>query len=590
MNKIKSLDSKLVNQIAAGEVIDRPSSVIKELIENSIDAKSNLIEIIVEKGGNNFIQVTDNGCGMSKEDLKLSFKRHATSKIKSLDDLNNIESLGFRGEALPSIASVSMVTAISAESDNNGYQIKIHGNEEISFKPYSSLKGSTLIIKNLFFNTPARRKFLKKPETEQAIINSIVRRFMISRPDISFKLISNNKTIYDISSESLENRIMSIFGSSYSDSILPIKNKKDLYSVNGYVGNLSIIKKRPTEQYLFINGRYIKDRLLTSAITSAYKTLIQRGEFPFFILFLNMPTTLFDINVHPAKLEAKFINEWQVYHVIKSSVKLALNDILKVIPQYNFNLNAEMHKHIQSEKIIFENRAIDDIPYLEKPAHNRLSSYSNEKDIENIFNKEINNPPSIPKDELDTVTDHIWQIHNKYLLTEIKNGLIIIDQHVAHERVLFENAKKAINGGGLPSQTILFPQTIQLLPEEFDCLTDISIYLEKIGFKFRSFGKNTIIVEGIPQGIVWGTESTVIKEIIDQYISIKKIDPSFVDQISAIYACKSAIKAGDKLEPEERIHLVDQLFSTEHPYYCPHGRPIIINLSIEDLDRRFERL
>ena len=597
MAKIHYLESSLVDQIAAGEVIDRPASVLKELIENSLDSGADNIEVHVIKGGHELIQVSDNGCGMSQEDLKLAFMRHATSKIKYLEDLNSITTLGFRGEALPSIASVSMFTALSSEKDSNGYEIKINGSEEKSFKPAAGLSGTTCKVQNLFYNTPARRKFLKKPETEQSVINSMMRRFMLSRAEVAFKMISNNKIVYDVPAQNLSERINSIYGSTFKNGILPVELKKDPYIVTGFTGNLSLVKKRPGEQYLFLNGRFIKNRLLNSAIFSAYQSLIQRGEFPFFVMFLEMPPDLFDVNVHPAKLEVRFVNEWQIYHVIKASITTVLQDILKVIPDYKTYQHFPEYTPNQTGSLNLEKAPSGSITQFEQAPHNRLDTDvaglydKNEAQLQDAHFRMESTLDNIKvhNEDLHPVSDHIWQIHRKYLITEIKSGLIIIDQHVAHERVLFEEAKKAIEGQGFPSQTVLFPQTLKLQPEEYDSLLEITHYLNKIGFRFREFGENTVIIDEIPPDINWGNESQIIREILDQYISVKNINPSFIDQIAAIYACKSAIKAGDQLKPEERIHLIDRLFSTDHPYYCPHGRPIIINLSINELDQRFER-
>ena len=598
MAKIHHLESSLVDQIAAGEVIDRPASVLKELIENSLDSGANKIDVQIIKGGHDLIQVSDNGCGMSKEDLKLAFMRHATSKIKDLEDLNSITTLGFRGEALPSIASVSMFTAISSEKESNGFEIKINGSEEKSFKPIASLEGTTCKVQNLFYNTPARRKFLKKPETEQAVINTMMRRFMLSRPEVAFKMLSNDKIVYDVSIQNLSERINAIYGSTFKNCVLPVELKKDPYTITGFTGNLSLVKKRQGEQYIFLNGRYIKNRLLNSAIFSAYQSLIQRGEFPFFVIFLEMPPDLFDVNVHPAKLEVRFINEWQIYHVIKTSITTILQDILKVIPDYKTYQHFQEYSPNETNVLNLDKAPSSSITQFEQAPHkrnaNEVSGFFNKNGIQlkqaHLRMESTLDNIKVPNEDLQPITDHIWQIHRKYLITEIKSGLIIIDQHVAHERVLFEEAKKAIEGKGFPSQTVLFPQTLKLQPEEYDSLLEITHYLNKIGFRFREFGENTIIIDEIPPDINWGNESQIIREIIDQFISVKKIDPSFIDQIAAIYSCKSAIKAGDQLKPEERIHLIDRLFSTEHPYYCPHGRPIIINLSINELDKRFERI
>ena len=597
MAKIHSLESSLVDQIAAGEVIDRPASVLKELIENSLDSGADKIDVQINKGGHELIYVRDNGCGMDQEDLKFAFKRHATSKIQNLEDLSSIRTLGFRGEALPSIASVSMFTALSSEDDSNAYELIINGGEVKSCKLAAGLVGTTCKVQNLFYNTPVRRKFLKKPETEQAIINSMMRRFMLSRPEVEFKMTSNNKIVYDVPSQSLYKRINAIYGSAFKKGILPVEFKKEPYAISGFTGNLSLVKKRQGEQYIFLNGRFIKNRLLNSAIYSAYQTLIHRGEFPFFVLFLEMPLDNYDVNIHPAKLEVRFINEWQVYHVIKSSITIVLQEILKVIPDYKAFQQFSGFTPRQNASLNLDKSPSASINQYEQAPHNRNNDEAitliDNKDIEvekaHIRMKTALDEMSVSNSGLEQISDHIWQIHSKYLITEIKNGLVIIDQHVAHERVLFEEAKKALEGKGFPSQTVLFPQTVKLQPEEYDSLVEITHYLNKIGFRFREFGKNTIIIEGIPPGLNWGNESQIIREIIDQYISVKKMDPSFIDQIASVYACKSAIKAGDSLKPEERTHLIDKLFSTNHPYYCPHGRPIIINLSIDELDQRFER-
>ena len=382
MAKIHYLESSLVDQIAAGEVIDRPASVLKELIENSLDSGADNIEVHVIKGGHELIQVSDNGCGMSQEDLKLAFMRHATSKIKYLEDLNSITTLGFRGEALPSIASVSMFTALSSEKDSNGYEIKINGSEEKSFKPAAGLSGTTCKVQNLFYNTPARRKFLKKPETEQSVINSMMRRFMLSKPEVAFKMISNNKIVYDVPAQNLSERINSIYGSAFKNGILPVELKKDPYIVTGFTGNLSLVKKRPGEQYIFLNGRFIKNRLLNSAIFSAYQSLIQRGEFPFFVMFLEMPPDLFDVNVHPAKLEVRFVNEWQIYHVIKTSITTVLQDILKVIPDYKTYQHFPEYTPNQTGSLNLEKAPSGSITQFEQAPHKRLDT-----DVAGLFDK-----------------------------------------------------------------------------------------------------------------------------------------------------------------------------------------------------------
>jgi len=603
MSKIKLLSSNLINQIAAGEVIERPFSVVKELVENSIDSKSSQIDILIEDGGHKSIQVFDNGIGMSKEDLQLAFQRHATSKIATQNDLAQINTLGFRGEALPSIASVSQLSAKSiTKESNDGFELTIHGGEVKSLEPIAGLQGTQITVKNLFYNIPARRKFLKKSDTEQRKIIELIRQFMLSNPQIGFYLTANSKEIYKVSSNTLEVRIKDIFGKKFLKSLLPVELTKLPYQISGFTGNLNTTKKRQGDQYLFLNGRFIKDRLLSSAVFSAYKSLISRGEFPFFVLFLEVPLDTVDINVHPAKLEVRFQNEWHIYHVIKSAISNALEDILKVIPEYDPSL-IYYNKPKESDEVsqlpftptssnslannIAPRKGIDigltELPFGNLQSNDLEDDFLIDRANERIVQSHTDNYPE------QMISGIIWQLHNKYLITEIKSGLIIIDQHVAHERVLYESARVAMDGNGMASQTVLFPQALTLQPDEYSNLLNIIPYLEKIGFKLREFGESSVIIEGVPIDVNWGTEKEIINEILEKYIHNSELDASFIDYIASTFACKAAVKAGDPLNPEERKHLIDKLFATSHPYYCPHGRPIIINLSLDDLDKRFER-
>ncbi len=603
MSKIKLLSSNLVNQIAAGEVIERPFSVIKELVENSIDAKSSQINIMIEEGGHKSLQVFDNGIGMPKDDLKLAFKRHATSKIETQDDLAKINTLGFRGEALPSIASVSQLSAKSIEHGHtDGFELTIHGGEAKSFVPAPGLSGTQITVKNLFYNIPARRKFLKKPDTEQRKIIELIRQFMLSNPGIGFSLSANGKEIYNVVFGTLETRIKDIYGKNFSNSLLPVELSKTPYKISGFTGNLNTTKKRQGDQFLFLNGRFIKDRLLSSAVFSAYRSLISRGEFPFFVLFLQIPLDSVDINVHPAKLEVRFQNEWHIYHVIKLSISNALEDILKVIPEYDPSLiyYSKQNDSQENSQLPFSNnetnslvdniapRKLPNINFNELQSGNQLKhEFDDYSQIDRAHERIVKSNEFNTEEQI--VSDTIWQLHNKYLITEIKSGLVIIDQHVAHERVLYESAMIAIDGNGMASQTVLFPQTLSLQPDEYSNLLNIIPYLEKIGFKLREFGENSVIIEGVPIDVNWGTEKEIISEVLEIYMQSSNLEASFIDYIASTFACKAAVKAGDPLTPEERKHLIDKLFATNHPYYCPHGRPIIINLSMDDLDKRFER-
>lgn len=565
INKVIKLNDKLINQIAAGEVVDNPASVIKELIENSIDAKSKSIKIFIEDGGKKSILILDDGHGMHKEDLINAFERFATSKIENEEDLENINTLGFRGEALPSISSVSKITIKSKNNKNIGHLLEIDGGKILDSKPDSIDKGTSIHVKNLFFNVPARLKFLKKDTTEYQKILVLFKVFALSNPEISFSLYNEKKEIYHLPSSNLESRIINIYGIDYKNSLIEIDFIQDEFKVSGYIGNLSLVKKRRGNQFTFINGRYILNPLINQTVYNSYDSLISRGEFPFFLLNLKLNNSFIDVNVHPKKTEIKFKNELQIQHIVKKSVSKALKNKIEVIP----NLYTPKENY---------NSQIIDLPF------NELNKNRNDISKETVDKMFTDNNLALSNDM------KVWQIHNKYILTEISSGLIVIDQHVAHERILYEMAKKSLDGKGLNSQKLMFPITINYTPEDFNNLLDILPYLNKIGFDIREFGNNSVIIEGSPPELSNGKEKEVIDDILDNFIEHKQLNSSFIDYMAATYSCKAAIKAGDKLDESECINLIDKLFSTKHPYYCPHGRPIIINLSINDLDKRFERL
>jgi len=586
VNKIKVLPDNIINQIAAGEVVENPSSVIKELIENSIDSNASSIKIIIKNGGHDLIQVIDDGLGMNREDLLMAFSRHATSKIEDKDDLNNISSLGFRGEALPSIASVSRVNVLTSDG-NQGHEISIDKGEVIKREKSAINKGTDVKVKNLFYNTPARKKFLKSPSQELRNITKIVKRFILSYPDISFTYKADNRVIYKLNSTSLDKRIVQLFGNSYANNIIQINSQEGESKVSGYIGNLNLVQKRRGNQYLFLNGRFIINESISKSIRNCYDSIMQRGEFPFFVLFLNLNPSSFDINVHPTKIEARFSEKWNIINFINIIIKKELKKVFKVLPDINFtskidsidnelgldlNLNSKLDLKAEdgiSSKLNNQNQFNADIK-VEK-AIDRLNEYEHDAG------------PLIKEDT------QIWQIHNKYLVTEINSGLLIIDQHVAHERVLYEKVKKAFDSKPLPSQSTLFPKTIKFDPEDYSKFLDIVPFLEKIGYKMREFGNNSIIIEGVPSDIKWGNEEDIINDVLDRYIEYDKLSSSYLDYVAATYSCKAAVKAGDFLEEEERKKLIDNLFATENPYYCPHGRPIVISIKTDELDKRFER-
>lgn len=581
---IYPLSKDLRNKISAGEVVERPASVVKELLENSIDAGSTEIEIVLEKGGHQTIQVRDNGCGMAADDLPASVKRYHTSKISELDDLFAINTLGFRGEALASISSVADLSIISSNGNGEGAELPIKSGKLGKVQPAPEIGGTEITIRNLFYNTPARKKFLKSPRVELRKVIDVVRRFGLSYPEVSFSLISDDKKIISVLSESLEERINSLFDKTYRKNLLSITITKGDYTFTGFVGNLNLVRRRPGEQYLFLNRRFIKDRLLNSAVYSAYRSLVKRGEFPFFVINLAIPADQVDVNVHPMKIEARFKDEWRVYHVLRSGVNDTIQPILKTIP--------DLEKRQYDYQSYFKETT------TQKDSKQAKMNFRRQEPIENILQttqlkraKDYASNLAIPGTETDNIIiDRIWQIHSKYIISEINSGLVIIDQHVAHERVLYEEAMMAFESTSMASQTLLFPELLEFSSDEFDGLLDILPYLEKIGFKVKKVGDYSISVEATPSDVSWGNERQVIRDIIDDFLETRKTSSSYKESIAASFACKAAVKAGDKLTHDELQLLVNRLFATEHPYYCPHGRPIIVQMSLEELDKRFERI
>ena len=579
MPRIKVLSNDLKNKIAAGEVVERPASVVKELVENSIDAGASSVEIIVKGGGNTLIQVIDDGEGLSAEDLVLAFSRHATSKISSAEDLEQIGTLGFRGEALPSIASVAKVKILSAANGSgSGHELTITDGTIGEPQPSSRSKGTAITVSELFFSVPARRKFLKSPKTEMRHIIQSVKRFALSYPEIAFRFVSEEKELMNLQSTSLKDRIGQVNDPTYKQNVLPVLYEKEPFKIEGFIGNLNLVRKRRGEQYIFLNNRWISDRLLSSAVFSAYRSLVSRGEFPFFVLNLQVPKEFVDVNVHPMKTEVRFRDEWKVYHVVKSAVTEALKEILATAPDFS----PHEARDFEANTVEISQAGITFDRPLESAGKPRREN-SLERAVEYV--RTMSDREEQPLINLE----NIWQVHDKYIVSQITSGLVIIDQHVAHERVLYEQALAAMDKSPMPSQTLLFPQVVEFSADDYASLVDLLPYLEKIGFRLSDFGKNTVMVEGIPNELGWGNEKQVLKEIIDYYLEHQQEYASFREAIAASYACKAAVKAGDTLVRDEMQNLVDRLFATKHPYYCPHGRPIIVNLSLDELDRRFER-
>ena len=597
-SRIKVLSDDLISKIAAGEVVERPASVIKELVENSIDAGATRIKIIVVNGGKTMMQVIDNGSGMTEDESLLALERHATSKISSYADLVGVMSLGFRGEALPSIASVSRFELLSSVKDaETGTKITVAGGSIRSVVPSEAIPGTSVTIKNLFYATPARRKFLKSPPVEYRHILEAVKRFALGRPEIAFEFYNGDKKVFQTKKSDLLERIGETFHRGYIPNLKEVTGSGRTLKLTGYVGDPKLIRKSRGEQYLYLNGRYISDRKMSSAVYKGYGDLVSRGEFPFFVINLLVDPQLVDVNVHPSKMEAKFKNEWDVYEAIKTTV----HDTVHIGSDAMIDSFQPMYEQqaadIEDNRIHHNSKIIQFMPSRTIPPAAGLNNMTSFPETD-IVEKDNGFSPAVETyksafPELQSGPGQpeglVWQVHNKYIISQVKSGLSIIDQHVAHERILYEKALNLLEKGGGQSQQLLFPQKIELSPEDYSVLLEILAFMNKIGFEITEFGERTILVQAVPADIKAGTEGKVLAEIIDNFRETSGKEVPAHKALAASFACKAAVKAGEKLTQEEMISLIERLFMTEYPYYCPHGRPVIVNLTIDELDKRFER-
>lgn len=565
-DKIHILSDVLMKRIAAGEVIERPASVVKELLENAIDAGASEIALHFQNAGLNSIMVVDNGEGMTDNDARLCCERHATSKLKTSEDLHAISTLGFRGEALASISSVSrMVITTRTETDEMGTEIHIQDGEIFQENKTACNRGTSIQVKDLFYNIPARRKFLKSPVTELKHLMSTMRRIALSHPQIQFQVTINGEKAASFKQESSYERIQDVLTLDRTVDLVEFEQGGSDFQINGYISRPGHGAKTRNEQFLYLNDRYIVNRSLSHAILSAYGTRLARDEYPVYIIFITMNPEHFDVNVHPTKIEVRFVNERFLYNVLHRSIKDALN-LPSVIPELKLVHGRPGNSSLHSSSIP-ENfgQMILEAPKAEYSAQRNMYAPSTSE---------------IP---------HLWQIHNKYILSQIKSGLTIIDQHVAHERILYERALKSMRKKEAESQALLFPQTVELSFEDFQTLMNILPYLEKIGFHIKEFGKNTVFIDAVPVEIKPGQEQELLLEIIEEYQILENEKLDLWHAVAASFACRAAVKAGDKLSQQEMVSLIDQLFATDEPYFCPHGRPVVINVSLDEIDKRFGR-
>ncbi len=577
MSIIKVLSENLVNQIAAGEVVERPASVVKELVENSIDAGAHKITIDVKDAGKTLIRISDNGKGMTKEDLKLAIQRHATSKIVDESDLWKISTMGFRGEALASIASVSKMNIRSKmENDIAGNEIKLEASSVISENEIGMSQGSQIEVENLFYNTPARQNYLKKDSTELSHISSTLNTIALANPSIAFKLIHNDKTVFDLPRVTdLISRISDVFGKSTADAMLPIFYGGSEFQLDGFIGKPLLSRSTTQHQYVFVNGRPIQHYLLANRIKAAYHSMLMEDKKPVFLLNIKIDPALIDVNVHPRKLEIRFEDQQTIVRIIYSAVKTAL-DKANLIPKgFTESRNYMSDSFPKKEAKAFS----FDIPKNTVPQ--AIDFTKNIMQGRAPMNLE-ENIPSIKS---------ITQIANSYIVAEDESGLVLIDQHAAHERVRYEELMNQFENQEKSVQPLLVAQEMELSTDEIDLINENKEIFEKLGFEIEEFGGKTFVINAVPTCLSGEDLDPVIKGVLDDIKNHKS--PSNmqgrIEEILTYMSCRSAIKFGQTLSLEEMQALIDQMQELKRPFTCPHGRPTMISLTLSELEKMFGR-
>ncbi len=626
---IHILSPEVANRIAAGEVIQRPASAVKELLENALDAHATHITVIVKDAGKALLQVMDNGDGMSAEDSRLAFQRHATSKISRPEDLERISTLGFRGEALASIVAVAQVELKTrTASEDVGTLIRIEGDELREQAPTACERGTSVLVRNLFYNTPARRNFLKTNLTEIRNITDVVTRMALAYPEVGWLYVSNDEPLLDLRPGSFEERLREVFGPKQFDSMVRLHESTDYLAVDGFIGKPSMIRKSRNDQYLFINRRMAVNRTINHAVFHAYEHVLEKGAYPFFVLNLTLDPRTVDVNIHPSKMEVKFENDSNIYRFILAVVRktLAANDLIPTLSiqqgegladldqRLRFDgggaqgLPAQVHTKLPTaanwpgafaptvdQEVVTAPEELDKVfARIERRLESSQPAPSMQQSVEFSSKERILTHQAVrPAGEDDPVKESraIWQLHNTYILSQIRTGLLIVDQHVAHERILYERALANFERDLPASQQLLFPQTVQLSADDYALVKEIEPHLQRLGFDLKLFGKNTVVIEGIPADVRVGNESIILQDVLNEYKNNEHAQSMDArDNVAKSFACKAAIKAGDKLSTTEMIVLIDQLFATSMPYVCPHGRPVVVKIPVEELHRRFGRM
>ena len=608
-NRISLLDEHTANRIAAGEVVERPASVVKELVENSIDAGATTITVTLEEGGKDLIKITDNGCGMSREDAVLSLQRHATSKIRDAEDLDAISTLGFRGEALPSIASVSVVEIVTKFEDSvDGVRLEIEAGTITNLESVGVPQGTTISIRKLFFNTPARLKFLKTAQTELSHITDLIGRFAMAYPSIHFRLIHGSREMLSSPATGKAlNSITQVMGKDVAKQLSPISFETPAMRVSGYVSNPGLTKINRTEQIFFVNGRPVRSKTMTHAVDQAYRGLLQPGRYPVVIIFVDVTSDLVDVNVHPTKAEVKFSSEHEIHSAVHRAVNAALMSGAGAPtftestqrPAMPLRLTPDLPLDPTPRQGTLPGAAPMDIRAFQEALANRRTEASGSDPFvwERGAGVPVEDSP-VPEADFDAArtvalrsVKVIGQARNTYIVAQCDDGVLIIDQHVAHERVLFERMLEHKEGHQVAVQGLVIPVTLSLSAKEAAIVAQRVEQLKQAGFDLEPFGGDTYMMRGAPASIKPANAEPVLRDMITELVDLSVAKHLLVraEQVLITACCKMAVKAGDPLSIEEMNQLIEDLLKCKNPFTCPHGRPIIVSLSNWELDRKFRR-
>ena len=610
---IKLLPDHIANQIAAGEVVQRPASVVKELLENAIDARATDIKLIVKDSGKSLIQVVDNGQGMSHLDARMCFERHATSKISTTEDLFAIRTMGFRGEAMASIAAVGQVELKSKRaSDELGVLVQIEASEVKKQEPIATPVGTSTSVKNLFYNVPARRNFLKSNAVEMRHIVDVFQRVALANAKVAMSLYQNDMEMYKLAPGKLSKRVVGLFGKKYQQQMVACEEQTEVMKVYGYVGKPEFSKKTRGEQFFFVNNRYIKSNYLNHAVIVAFEGLLPESSFPFYTLFIEIAPKHIDINVHPTKTEIKFDDERMVYAIVKAAVRQALGTH-NIAPTLDFSQDVNFANFTpgvlknQPDKITYRERDYTQFKTIEKKQgsgqweklYEGLKEEISDKQQQNVqidIHSEGNRSITLDsaansRQVLPTPSDEhkpYFQIHQQYIATQVKSGLMLVSQQAAHERILYEKFLVQLQNRSGASQQALFPQTLELSPANFSLIHEIKAELKAIGFEFSDFGKQAIVINGVPADLMTGNEQVLFEGFIEQFKHNKsELNISNDENIARSIAKRSSIKKGNALTQQEMSSLIDQLFACKHPNYSPDGKKTTFILELEKITSFF---